>query len=552
MTGREHILPWGRPTSRLADALYWLLLVAGCAVFLLMNMYTTLKEDDFFHTFIQGAGTPIRNLVDVVKAWVAYMRFDTRTANLPDFLFNGILGKGIFNVCNTLVFGIMAHMLSRLATGRNSAMALAMLYTFMVAAMPVPGETLLWLAGSCNYLWAMTAAMLFVAYVLWHRDPSPAWWKAVIVVVLSFLAGGSNEGTSFGVFGGMVIYLLFNRDRVDRAVVLAMTGYLLGVVLLISCPGAWDRASSEVSHDAGVMQLLGERARVMLEYSRRYVTPLAALAVLLVSLVVRGAKKTFTATPWPWVFLVAAAFVFVVGKAQERLYFPMSLAAFIIVVMAVDALLRRAWWLRLAVVVAGVVLCCVKYPPNLSTMQRYHAFMAGIDDEITRCPDSQVVLTTRRFDGYSRFIKPLNLDSWNFYIRNESLCRHYGKANIQFVSDSVYVRYHEGRLLDGSVVLPFASTAGAEIDAVLAFPGQDYIAVQMRQDSVSYSYQLADVTLEDGTASLPVPYFPILYQGREYLIFRTPAEEAVQLTFAPFEYEGETVALYRIDAQPPR
>ncbi len=542
MTRPEYISPFKR-WPLVGDALYWLLLVAGCAVFLLMNMYTTLKEDDYFHMFIQGSGEPIKNLADVVRAWIAYMRFDTRTANLTDFLFNGILGKTAFNVCNTLVLGVMGHLLSRLTTGRNSVMALVMLFTFIVAAMPVPGETLLWVAGSCNYLWAMTASLLFVAYLLWHRDTRLAWWKAVLVVALSLLAGGSNEGTTFGMFGGLVIYYLFNRDKVDRAVVLAMTGYLLGVVLLVSCPGAWDRASSEVSHDAGFMHLLADRARIMLELSRRYVVPLAALAVLLVSLVARGPGKTMNTTPWPWIFLVACAFAFVVGKPQERLYFSMTFVALIIIVMAVHALFRRLWWPRAAIVVAGLAICCVKYPSNLATLQRYQAFVAQVDDEIARTPDRQVILKRRHFDGYSRFIKLLNLDSWNFYIRNESMCRHYGKDNIQFVDDSLHARYHEGLLLDGAEAVPFTCTVD-DIEAVYTVPGADYMAVKMRQDSVSYSYQFADVVLADGTAALPVPYFPVLYQGREYLIFKQPDEKAARLRFAPFEYEGETIDLH--------
>ena len=84
----------GQRATWLDSAVYWLLLVGGCAVFLLMNFYTTLKEDDYFHSFIQtaqGSGDPIRSLVDVVRAWLAYMCFDARTANLVDFLFNGIL-----------------------------------------------------------------------------------------------------------------------------------------------------------------------------------------------------------------------------------------------------------------------------------------------------------------------------------------------------------------------------------------------------------------------------------------------------------------------------
>ena len=200
-----------------AEVLYWILLIGGCVVFLLMNIYTTVKEDDLFHSFIQdGSLRPIDSLLDAIRGWVAYYQFDARIANVISFTFNGVLGKSVFNVFNTVVFGIMAHLLSRMSTGRNSAMVLVMLYTYMVTAMPVPGETLLWATAAFNYLWAFTASMLFIAYLLWHRNSRPGWLMCAVVLLLSFFAGGINEGTTLGVFGGMVMYYLFNRSKVDR------------------------------------------------------------------------------------------------------------------------------------------------------------------------------------------------------------------------------------------------------------------------------------------------------------------------------------------------
>ena len=236
------------------QALYWALMLAGCAVIMVMNYYTTLKEDDLLHATVYGTdGEPIRNLLDVLRSWwYHYLGHDGRAANLPDFLFNGLLGKSAFNVCNTLVFGVMAHMISRLSTGRNSAAVLAMLFAYITAAWPVPGETLLWLAGSCNYLWTITASLLFIAYLLWHRNTRPGWLQAIVVVLLSMLAGAANEGTTIGVGAGLVLYYLVRRDRIDRAVVLAMAGYLLGIVWLLSSPGAWGRASYDVSYQAGL------------------------------------------------------------------------------------------------------------------------------------------------------------------------------------------------------------------------------------------------------------------------------------------------------------
>ena len=46
--------PLPRRFRRWADILYWCLLLVGCAVFLLLNFYTPIKEDDIFQSYIGG------------------------------------------------------------------------------------------------------------------------------------------------------------------------------------------------------------------------------------------------------------------------------------------------------------------------------------------------------------------------------------------------------------------------------------------------------------------------------------------------------------------
>ena len=533
-----------------AEVLYWILLIGGCVVFLLMNIYTTVKEDDLFHSFIQdGSLRPIDSFLDAIRGWVAYYQFDARIANVISFTFNGVLGKSVFNVFNTVVFGIMAHLLSRMSTGRNSAMVLVMLYTYMVTAMPVPGETLLWATAAFNYLWAFTASMLFIAYLLWHRNSRPGWLMCAVVLLLSFFAGGINEGTTLGVFGGMVLYYLFNRSKVDRAVVVAMTGYLLGVLLLLTCPGVWVRATDEIAHDYSWVSMVMERSSMLLKLSLRYVTPAVAVIVILAGLVKLGIKKGFARSPWPWVLLALMGFAFLVGKPQPRLFFSISMAAFVLVSMGVYALLERAPWLRLAVVVAGLAVCARFYPGNISTLKHYQAFFNQIEADIKQSPDRQVVLKERIFTDYSRFIKYFNFESDNFLIREQAMCLHYGKDNIQFVPDSVYNRFHAGTLLEDAMPMPFASS-DAGIEVALAVPGQDYMVLKMRQDTISHSYQLAQAYRSDGTRLLPVPFFPLLYQGHECLFFPIVDNRIARLVFSPYSLEGESVELVRTGPNP--
>ena len=540
--------------NRWADVAYWVLLLAGCALFLLMNIYTTVKEDDLFHSMIGGgSGRPINNLLDVLRSWVEYYQYDARTANLISFTFNGILGKTAFNICNTVVFGLMVHMVCRMKTGLGSVMALVMLFTYMVTAMPVPGETLLWATGAFNYLWAFTASLLLYLYLMNHRDKRPGWLKGALLVLLSMFVGGINEGTTFGVFGGLVLFYLFNRDQVDRTVILVMTGYLLGVLLLLTCPGAWDRAADEVAHDTGFLALMADRFSLLWSKSWQYVTPALALIVVLFSIFTLGLKRTFS-NPFTFIFLVLLAFVFVVGKDQQRLYFSVSMIGFAIVAGIIDAICSRKLWLNLAVIAIGLVLCFMYYPGNIRTMKRYQAFFNEVENEIKQSPDRQVILPAKQFDGYSRFIKYFNFNSWNYLIREETLCHHYGKDNIQFVPSFIFDRYRDGILLDNAVPTLFEAPDCPDVETVLADvtdPDFEYMMVKMRQDTISHSYQFAQAYLADGTpAEFPVPYFPLLYQGNEYLIFPLPDAAVSRLTFSPYALDGPTIDLVRTAPNP--
>lgn len=532
------------------SVLFWCLLLGGCAVFLLMNFYTPIKEDDIFHSYIGGGtGRPTNNLLDVLRSWVAYYQYDARLANIISFTFNGILGKTVFNVVNTLVFGLMAYWLSRIATGRNSALVLVMLFTYMVTAMPVPGETLLWPTAAFNYLWALTASLLFIAYLKFHTNPRPGWLKGIVLFLVSLFIGGINEGTTFGVFGGLVLYYLVNRDKVDRTVIIAMAGYLAGVLVLITCPGAWGRASLEVSHDAGIISLLVDRLKILWNSSCHYVTPLAALAIILFTHFGFGFKNTFSNFS-TCSFVALLGFVFVVGKDQQRLFFSLTMFGLLIVVAVADALLRNKQWLRIAVMAVGLLLCAIHYPLNIATMKRYQAFFHFIDKEIRLSDDRQVVLTTGQFNDYSRFIKYFNFDSWNFFIREETLCYYYDKDNIQFVPDSVYARFHSGRLLDGAEPMPFVAPDCPDVEEILAIHNQDYWVVKMRQDTISHSYQFAQAYRADGTPTSPpiVGYFPLLFQGHEYLVFPPVDSTVTRLEFSPYALDGETITLQRTDA----
>lgn len=527
-------------SGRWHDVAYWGLLVVAFAVMLVMNALTTFKEDDMAFTLIEGVWTPVRSLADLLQSHLThYTGTNGRLAELVPELFAGLLGKTAFNVCNALVFALLAHLVSLLAVGRRSLLAMSAFLAIVGTCYPVPGETMLWMAGSANYMWAITLSLLLV-YVLKRAQGRPlGWGKAILWLLFGFVAGGFNEATSLGFLGGFLVYYAFNYRLFDRRAVVMMMGYALGIMLIVLSPGAWNRATTDIALNLSPDDLLSSRWYIFMEKMWRFYLPVLALIVGICLLVMRRGK-VIRKSIWTYVLFCLAGVMFALGLNHERVYAPLVTVASIIVIMAADALLTMRWRpLRLAAIVIALGLSVFTYARGIKVLGQYKDYNEQVEKEIAAAPD-QAILLERQFDGYSRFIKPMNYMSTNFFAHEVIYRAYYGKKNVQFVSDSVYRRYHEGRLLDGAQVWPMTAKNADITGDVLRIPGQDYIAVTLRLDTLPATFQTARYCFEKAETALtqeerqrrqdyglninyePKGFYPLEYQGQRYLILPVP------------------------------
>ena len=540
--------------KRSHDIGYWVLLLLACAVFFAMNVYTTLKEDDLAYSLIEGEWTHMRSLADFFRShYCHYLTVNGRSSDIVSQICCGLLGKPVFNVLNTLVFGLMLHLLSLLCTGRRSIMVVAMFLAFFGCCFPIPGETMLWLSGSCNYMWAVTLSLLVVYYLLHHRNGRVGWVKGVLLMLFAIIAGSFNEATSLGFFAGLVLYYLFNRDKIDRTVVLVLLGYLLGIMIIAVCPATWNRASSGyIVVDLGLKELLASRWFIFHEKIWRFYTPVAAIVVGLVALFWKGGKS-LKKSPWTYIFLSLLVIMFALGIVQERPYTALATVGFIVVAIGVDTLLERWPWARMAVALVGVALFAYTSNYALRALRAYKAYDDQVVEEIVSSP-SQAVLRERKFNIYSRFIRPMKYVSTDFFDRELVYRGYYEKENVQFVSDSIYDRYHSGRLLDGATVMPWTIDRTDLADTVLSFPGQDYMAIVLKVDSLPPTYQGARYYFYEQNGDLdkqelerrrnyaistdytPLGYYPLHFQGKHLLICPLPEEDVASIVIS---FEGD-------------
>lgn len=523
-------------------------------------------------SLVEGVWTPVRSLSDLFHSHInQFLHANGRTANLVAALFCALLGKTAFNVCNTLVFGILSHLMSLLTTGRRSLLALSMFLVAVGTCYPVPGETMLWLDGSCNYMWAITLSLALICYLQRHHNGSLGWGGAALLFLYSFVAGSFNEATSFGLLLGLAVYYAVNRSRLDRRAVVALSGYLMGVALIVASPGAWARAAAgDIVVNLSFVDLLHSRCYIFGEKMWRFYLPIIAVLVGLAGLFLRRGRA-LRQSPWTWIFLSSAVVMFVLGQTSERTYAPFVTIALIIVTIAADEVLRQGTWGRQLAIIVCLLLSGFTSARGLVQLNRYKAYDSETVREILAAPD-QVVLRERMYDGYSRFIKPMYFMSTNFFAHEHIYQAFFGKKNVQFVSDSVYARYHEGRLLDGAKMINPQSSHPELTGPLYSFSNQDYIAVELRVDSLPGSFQTAEFHDRDVTRQAdlgqqeveelqrrrnyginidydPAGFYPLMYQGHCYLICKAPSKTVDYVVFPIWFHSDDRIIPLEITLQ---
>ncbi len=512
------------------DVAYWGLLLVACAVFYWMNLLTTFKEDDMLHSLVSGDLTHINSLSDLLHSyWNKYFILNGRTSDMVAEGFCAFLGKPLFDVCNTIVFALMAHLVSLLSTGHRSVMALALFLACIGTCFPVPGETMLWLAGSCNYMWTVTAALGLVYFLLHHQSGHIGWGKGVLLFLAALIAGAGNEATSFACMAAFVLFFLFNRSRLDKGAVIVLAGYAMGVLLIVGSPAAWRRVGAEVVTDLPLLDLFYHRLHVTGMKMVTSITPAVALLLLAIALPYRG-FKFLKSSVWTWLLLCSTLLMLGLGLQMQRPLATLATVGLVVIINLADYLLRRNLLLRLMTVVVALVASSVTWGQGITVMRQYQDYSSEVKREVIASP-RQAVLHQRHFNASNRFVYAAHFSSTDFFNNHYIWRYYYDKENVQFVPDSVYNRYHEGRLMDGAIPMPFHDDHGGLVDQVVAFPNQDYMLAALHLDTVPNVFQvgrsfyrsqsaltpqekMACITDGDGTPCRMFCYYPLRYQGQ--------------------------------------
>jgi hypothetical protein len=220
--------------------------------FWLLNHFTPYIIDDLGYSFIMGTNDRLSSFPDIfVSLSRHYTDWGGRlVAHFFTMFFLYIGDKNVFDICNTIVYGIFILLVCFHITGSFKKItgllygAVNIILWFLV---PEWGQNFLWQTGSCNYLWTTTLILLFlIPFRKKNDDPS---YKlnfplSVLFLFLGVLAGWTNENSGAAILCLLIAYFgmkVIDRQKVALFEVLGALGFLIGFCLLVCAPGNYVR-----------------------------------------------------------------------------------------------------------------------------------------------------------------------------------------------------------------------------------------------------------------------------------------------------------------------
>lgn len=253
--------------------LFW---IGVFTAFLTLNIFSFKWADDYDFSYVlepnltENVLQPIHTLGDIGHSMKNYyFSWGGRVIvhSIVQF-FAGIAGHGWFVVANTIVFLFMVVLASKFfVTESQSSTVKLLLFTLLFWFIcPIPNETLLWISGSVNYLWAGTAEigaiLLFQHFLKNHMQKK----FLPVLFLVSLLCGTTHEVPSASLTASFLIFMLFNRTKITAGSVAVAAGFGLGTALVVLAPGNFVRLAlpgTTVSHFQ-ISLLIESAARVFL------------------------------------------------------------------------------------------------------------------------------------------------------------------------------------------------------------------------------------------------------------------------------------------------
>ena len=234
------------------------ILILGIALIMIYvyNLLTPYWSDDYIYAFEARQASSLWDLIK--QQYGEYLSNSGRIIGQFNIRLSLLGSKHIFNVINTGMFGALVLLMYGNIRRKKKYDILMLLFVllFLWRYTVDFGQTMLWICGSCNYLWGSVFILGFVTlcrHLLENTDKiKHPLLAATGVFFFGVLAGWCNENTSGG---GLLLILLFaandiwdrkkkGEKKIHPFMITAVAGMCCGILGMISAPGVRNRSET--------------------------------------------------------------------------------------------------------------------------------------------------------------------------------------------------------------------------------------------------------------------------------------------------------------------
>lgn len=280
--------------------IFWLILAAAFVTIFVYNFLTPYLSDDYFYACEVRQAKSFWDLLR--QQYGEYLSNSGRVVGQFNVRLSLVFDKQVFNLVNSGMFvTLILLMYGNIRRKRKyDIFVLLLIITFLWKFAVDFGQTMLWICGSCNYLWGSVFILGFITFYRYFLNhPDKIKHKVLLAAGAFFfgvLAGWCNENTSGG---GLLLAIMFalnfwwaERKKGEKGLhafmITGIAGMCCGILGMISAPGV--RSRSAVMSDgeySGIVGFLSRTYKITLNIRTLFFTVILITIIVLVLLVLQ-------------------------------------------------------------------------------------------------------------------------------------------------------------------------------------------------------------------------------------------------------------------------
>ena len=264
------------------------------------------------YNFIYGTFENINSLSDIIKSqYIHYFNVNGRF--IPHFivqLFDGILGKELFNIFNTIAFIFFLLLSTHFVKDEYKTPYLPSFLILMLCFFLIPSfnNCFLWMSGACNYLWVADILLLF-NILLFKQINNRIYYP--ILFIIGIISGWTNEAFVIGLSIGYLLYFVIKKIKPTLSQISLLSGFYIGVALLVISPGSIHRALQGSDVSFSITTTLHNLISSLLNMNNIRLLPIFIIILLYSTYKRKIQLKQFINDNIIWITTIFITFVFV-------------------------------------------------------------------------------------------------------------------------------------------------------------------------------------------------------------------------------------------------